>query len=129
MEYNFRWLDEDDVLEGKLKTSQGFFDSSGVYQEITKKMKERGLRKIHLLLDISELELSDVNATLLSTLLLPLFIDNALGWGVLYGVDTTIMKILGTNVTFSLGMRLKTAPDREDALLLLARKGVLKQPG
>jgi|GEM_PF-6356257 len=122
MVYDFSWLEEYRILEGYVTSQNGFFDSNAVQQEIRQAIQQSPYQKVHLLIDISELELTPINMTLLSTILLPLFVDNAIGWVILHGVDVPIMKLLGASMSHLLGMRMRTAPDRESAVHFLAQK-------
>ena len=118
----FNWLEEDRILDGWIISQNGFFNSNAVQKEIRQAVQQSSYQKVHLLIDISELELTPINVTLLSTILLPLFVDNTIGWVILYGVDVPIMKILGASMSHSLGMRMRTAPDHESAVQFLAQK-------
>ncbi|MEO1289910.1 MAG: hypothetical protein AAFV93_19310 [Chloroflexota bacterium] len=125
--FNFQWVATSEVLEATLDPQQTYLDTKMISEEIRQHIQDRGIKKAHLMLDVSRFDFTPRNRIVLTTLLLPLFIDELIDWCILYGTDRKIMSLMGSTLTFSIRGRMRSAPERTSAIDKLREKGVYIQ--
>ncbi|MEL6407641.1 MAG: hypothetical protein AAFR81_24925 [Chloroflexota bacterium] len=122
--FNFQWVATSEVLEATLDPQQTYLDTKMISEEIRQHIQGRGIKKAHLMLDVSRFDFTPRNRIVLTTLLLPLFIDELIDWCILYGTDRKIMSLMGSTLTFSIRGRMRSVPERMSAIDKLREKGV-----
>lgn len=130
MHSQIKWITEGYILECTVGQEIGIVQSGEISKELTL-ILSTAKSKVHILFNIAEMQQSEINLTLLSTVLLPLLYYPACGWVILYGIEQEANQLFDLSITRTYRTRFRTALTQEEALELLAgkdRRGIVEQP-
>lgn len=114
-----QWLVEGLVIEAKIEHQIGVSESGRFNRQLLDYFKQAARDRIHVLIDVSEMDMSQINVTLLSTILLPLSMEAVCGWVVLYGTEKRVNEVFGITITYAFRKRFRTCLDRNSAFVFL----------
>ncbi|MCA9912197.1 MAG: hypothetical protein KC496_02560 [Anaerolineae bacterium] len=115
------WISEGYVLECAIGHEVGLIQSVELSKELTL-LLTAAKSKLHILFNIAAMEHTEINLTLLSTVLLPLLYYPACGWVILYGVDHEADQLFDLSFTRTYRTRFRTCGTQQEALDLLKAK-------
>jgi len=103
MSSQISWLVEERVMEVSIETVLRGYAADQLLQNMKSMMEtcRNKRRRLHLILDISKMQVSHINAELLYNALTPLMVDQQVRWIVLYGASKELQSIF-KEVMFSL---------------------------
>lgn len=121
MSATIRWYVDEQVLYQKIKGSLQMDETRHISEELSKYFGESDSPKIHILVDLDEMDPDPNSTRLLSTTLMPLFLQRNLGWIVIFAADLEFSRLLNTVITRTLQARLKVVDTADDALAFLQK--------
>lgn len=116
------WFIKGKVVEGRIIGELGGSETGKLSRDLIHYFVQTNSSKVHVLFDISKMQTSPINMTLLSTILLPLFIDPICGWVFVYGTDRTIDDLFEVSSRRIFRRRLVSCQTRAQALEMLNQK-------
>lgn len=117
--FEITWLQEKRVLEATIPPKIGLRESALMNRDLTISLAASTAGRVHMLLDVSELQMTQMNIALLSTVLMPLTLSQACGWILLYGTEKSIHQLFYVSSIQGTRRRFRTDPSREAALAWL----------
>ncbi len=121
MHSQITWISEGHILECTLRKDVGVVQSGEISKDLTLILTS-AKSKVHILFNIAAMEHSEINLTLLSTVLLPLLYYPACGWVILYGVEQGAEQLFDLSITRTYRTRFRTCGTQQEALDMLKAK-------